>query len=447
VIYDSLTRAPLAGAHVHLSDLGRDTVTDSLGAFRFDNVGVGMHSLWADHPALDAVGLYSLEARVDATPQLVTSFTLAVPSFLTLWHRACGETVAASDSDAFVFGRVLGDDQGTPAAPGSSGAVVDLRWPLPHTASGPASIPPASFKVAAELTVHTDPTGDYALCGVPYDRPVTIDAKRTDAATLPVSFTIGSARLARRDLAPTRGVVSAGAERSRTVRVVSADGKPVVYANVSVEGGTIQITNEHGETTIGRGTRQDFTLSIRRIGFTPWFGKIDFADTATVLTVTLAHAAQALGAVRVTGQKNTSSPFVQGFYDRWLMRQKGVISATFIGPEELESRHPDHITNMLRGLNGVTMLNTPCGAIQNCLVAVGTINNCEMAILVDGKQQYKEPIPGTKPPIYAVLLDQILAANDVMGIEIYSMAGNMPISLQADDAACGVIALWTGSRK
>jgi hypothetical protein len=59
-----------------------------------------------------------------------------------------------------------------------------------------------------------------------------------------------------------------------------------------------------------------------------------------------------------------------------------------------------------------------------------------MAILIDGMQQY--PVPA---------IDDILDANDVAAIEVYNRGANMPISLQANDNACGVIALWTGSRQ
>jgi hypothetical protein len=234
----------------------------------------------------------------------------------------------------------------------------------------------------------------------------------------------------------------------RTLRVVSPDGQPVVYANVSIEGGMMQITDEKGEIALGIGRFQALTMSVRRIGFTPWFGRMDFPDTSSVLTVTLAHVAQQLGEVRVTGRKNPSSPFVQGFYDRWMDRQKGLLSGVFIGPEELEFRHPDVITNMLRGLNGLCLLQ-PGSDPRKVIVfsshfASLQVNqgcpNCPVAIVVDGLQQYP-------PPGGYVFIDEILDALDVMAVEVYPRAGNMPISLQVNDTKCGVVAFWTGSRR
>jgi hypothetical protein len=136
------------------------------------------------------------------------------------------------------------------------------------------------------------------------------------------------------------------------------------------------------------------------------------------------------------------------------MRQKGVVSAVFIGPEEIEARHPDNITNLLRGLNGVCLGHVTLtdangrGNTSKHLFAFsthpGTLTpnggqscpNCPMAIVIDGKQQYPTP------PI-----DNVLDAADVMAIEVYDRAGNIPISMQFNDTVCGVIAIWTGSRK
>jgi Carboxypeptidase regulatory-like domain len=545
-VYDSLAQRPLAGAHVHLADLGRDAVADSLGTFRFDSVGASIHTLWADHPRLDTLGLFSLGARIDATPQAVTSVMLAIPDFATLWHRACGKEPLSRDGDGFVFGRVIADT----SRGRTRGATIEISWSAIATDS---TRPKA---VASRRTVQPDSTGNYAVCGIPAQHSVTLSLSGDDGATVPVSFRVGPARIARRDLTlPSKAAIEAlggdtsrvalvqqaddatlsgvvrdstgqpvrdarvsvtgvakewradaqggfalrgippgtrviaisaegyGTERRlvdlapedsayvalslsrsvfyalpRTLRVVSADGQPVVYANVSVEGGTTLITDQKGEVGLGVGQHQSLTVRVRRIGFTPWFGKVDFPDTSSVLTVTLAHVAQQLGEVRVTGQKNPSSPFVQGFYDRWMQRQKGLLSATFIGPEELEFRHPGKITNMLRGLNGVcigpAVITNDGGRTKGLSSQVYAFSShsgslepnegcpiCPMAIVIDGQQQYPPSSPGV------VSIDAILNASDVMAIEVYERGGNMPISLQVNDTKCGVIAFWTGSRR
>jgi hypothetical protein len=235
--------------------------------------------------------------------------------------------------------------------------------------------------------------------------------------------------------------------QARVIRVVSSEGQPVAYANVNVEGGITQITDEKGDVSLGAGKHQTLTLNVRRIGFTPWFGKLELPDTAAVLTITLPRLAQNLSTVTVTGTEIKSPLALTGFYDRWLMRQKGVLSAVFISPEELEFRHPDKITGMLYGLNGVGLSRecvTPAtrGRCVQGLVAVSTGNGgkCPMTIVIDGQQQHPEA--GAH-----VDIDMLLDASDVAAIEVYSRGGNMPVNFQFQDVACGVVAFWTGSRR
>ena len=235
--------------------------------------------------------------------------------------------------------------------------------------------------------------------------------------------------------------------QARVIRVVSSDSQPVAYANVIVEGGLTQITDEKGDVSLGAGKRQTLTLNIRRIGFSPWFGKIELPDTAAVLTITLSRLAQTLSAVTITGAEIKSPLAIKGFYDRWLMRQKGVLSAVFISPEELEFRHPDRITAVLYGLNGVRFsqdcIETPTprhGCLKGQVAFSSQPTKCPMAIVVDGQQQY--------PPAGAYIdLDRLLGASEVAGIEVYARGGNMPVGFQFQDTRCGVLAFWTGSRK
>jgi hypothetical protein len=277
---------------------------------------------------------------------------------------------------------------------------------------------------------------------------------------------LGPARIARRDftiapksngstliadMAPVEfsGAKSSGATgatgvKALRIRVQSLDSKPIAYANVIVEGGVPLITDANGEVGLGNGRPRSLTVRVRRIGFSEWFGNVEFPDSSVSATITLAHVTQQLSAVRVTGQKNPSSPFVQGFYDRWLMRQKGLLSAVFIGPEELEFRHPDKITNMFWGLNGVCLMPTKDPVVYSSHSGSLMLKNklcqpCPMAIVIDGVQQYAPP--------EGLHINALLDAHDVMGIEVYARGGNTPISLQVNDTKCGVIALWTGSRK
>jgi hypothetical protein len=244
--------------------------------------------------------------------------------------------------------------------------------------------------------------------------------------------------------------------QTTVLKVIGSDSVPVPFAWVSVEGGTANITDEKGTVSLGAARHKTLTVDVRRIGYQPWFGKLELPDTAVVLTVTLPRLAQQLAGVTITGQVIKSRLELAGFYDRWLQRQKGALSATFIGPEELEKRHPSRTTDMLYGLNGVSMVK-----IGGAIMARGIGGTCFMTVLLDGNVLCsKEGCYGSSSsnapsissrsrntPASGVDIDQYINANDVSAIEVYARGGNMPISLQAGNSACGVIAIWTGSRR
>jgi hypothetical protein len=245
--------------------------------------------------------------------------------------------------------------------------------------------------------------------------------------------------------------------QQRKLRIAGEDGQPVLYAWVQVEGSQGQISDEKGEVSLGAGKRQTLVVHVRRVGYQPWFGKLELPDTAVTLTVTLPRLSQALGAVQITGTARVLSAPLQGFYDRWMMRQKGLLSATFIGPEEMEQRHPAFISDMLWGINGVQMIQ---GKKPGVVIAYGYSRQCVMTILVDGHRQcppsgchvngggnVPEIMGGGNNGIDNVNVNNVVEANDVAAIEVYTRGGNMPTSLQASDQGCGVINFITGSRQ
>ena len=232
------------------------------------------------------------------------------------------------------------------------------------------------------------------------------------------------------------------AAQGRIVKVVSEHGQPIMYANVTLEGATARITDEKGELNLGPGARKKFSVRVARIGFAPWFGVVDLPPNAT-MTVILPQIAQVLAAVTVSsstgGQQNKLSLPLGGFYDRWMMRQKGTLTGVFIGPEEMEFRHPVKVSRMLAGLNGIRLICDMSGdcSIQSTNpggILPGTA--CPLAIVLDGTQIYGQ-----------VNVDALINVNDVMAIEVYERGGNVPIGLQVNDTKCGVVAFWTGSRR
>jgi hypothetical protein len=251
--------------------------------------------------------------------------------------------------------------------------------------------------------------------------------------------------------AAAAALLAAGAANAqeRVLRVVSADSQPISYAFVQANGGHAQLTDEDGRVSIGAGKKQTLTIEARRIGYTPFYGKIDFPDTAITIQIVLPAIAQQLGSVRVTANKTKSSLELSGFYKRWLDAQKGVTSAVFIGPEEIEKRNPSRVSSLLTGVNGINITHTPSG--NNVVASSG--GSCAMAIVIDGRQVCPtmgcRRDDGSRSGITdqnAVLIDQVIDINSAAGIEVYKRGGNMPSDFHVD-SECGAVAFWTGTRK
>ncbi|MFI5310190.1 MAG: carboxypeptidase-like regulatory domain-containing protein [Gemmatimonadales bacterium] len=173
-IFDSLSGLLLTGARVQLLDLGRDTVTDAFGRFRFENVGSGWHRLAAAYPAFDARGLFSVGAEVDLISVATADVALATPSLGTLWSRWCGAAPAAPDM-GIIFGRVV-------LQPGGEGDRA------------------ATVEAGAAAPVRTDSIGSYRACGVPTRIAAALRATHDSISTNPMFVWVGSSRVLRRDL-------------------------------------------------------------------------------------------------------------------------------------------------------------------------------------------------------------------------------------------------------
>jgi hypothetical protein len=240
---------------------------------------------------------------------------------------------------------------------------------------------------------------------------------------------------------------AAGAQ-DRILRVVAEDSTPIAYAFVQANGGRSLLTDESGLVRLGPGKKQTFTIDVRRIGYKPFYGKIDLPDTGITIQVVLPSLAQQLSSVKVTSKKLASSLELSGFYRRWLDMQKGASSAVFIGPEEIEKRNTSRTSMLLSGISGMNIARTSNG---NSVAVTG--NSCPMAVVIDGRvvcpnggclrdDASKTALTDQN----TVLIDQVMSANSLAGIEVYKRGGNIPSDFHVD-GDCGVVALWTGSRK
>lgn len=257
---------------------------------------------------------------------------------------------------------------------------------------------------------------------------------------------------------PVRAVAQS-APRIVVGAVTDTSGVAVPWALVLVNDklpGTV--ADDTGRFRVDAGKRDRATIEVRRIGFRPERFELAFGgDSVVRLAVRLTPAAQMLEAQQVRAAATIRALDAVGFYERLRDRKLGAGSGTFITPEELEARQPRLATLALEGVAGVKVARNAAG--QGVPMARG--GTCPMTIYLGGVRLQTSGtsvggyapgsmmgmMRGTSAGRSDPTLDELIAANDVAAIEVYPRGVNAPPRFQMTNGTCGVVAIWTGSRK
>jgi hypothetical protein len=238
--------------------------------------------------------------------------------------------------------------------------------------------------------------------------------------------------------------------------VVDTVGNPVPYAQVSINGTAVRsVSDQSGRFVLHAPARG--TLSVRRLGFTPAGLAIDAALSAdSRLRIILGPVPGILPTAIASARTSTLALELNGFYDRLIERSKGQNNGVFIGPEEVEARHPSSALNMLNGA-------APSVSLMGKKV-VGQGGACQMDVYVNrhlvdasdikvgthslggdqlsfrrvssgrgAERSMHEPSP----------IDESAPASSIVGIEIYPRAVMAPPEFQRLAASCGIVLIWT----
>lgn len=251
-------------------------------------------------------------------------------------------------------------------------------------------------------------------------------------------------------LLATASTAAAQQDRSTTVRVTDVQGRVIPFAFVQIENGASRVANDSGRAVFNMKTPDSLRLQVRRMGFSPFVGWARPDSASKELIADLIPLPRALDAVTVQGRRDT--PLARrGFYDRMERVQKGAFAARMITPEELDMRNPMSVSQMLSGDRFVKV--TPMNGKQ---VLLSRNPGCAMTILLDGHRAMgtlEEAVgfgPGAPPARSLMSVDELISAHSLAAIEIYGSMASAPVELQraaGNSNGCGLVALWTGSRR
>ncbi len=427
-VWDSLARAPLAGAEVQLvPDAGAagrafSVRTDAEGRFHVDSVPAGRYLAGFLHPRVDSLGvgiapvaltLGDDTARVD----------LAFPSATSVQRQLCDPS-EVSDSTALLVGVVRDAATGAPRRD----ATVRLRWTeLELAPSGVRFYRP-------EIAVRTRGDGWFGVCGVPTsDRDDIGLAAESGADTSGVvPLRMGDTGVARRDLyvgrglAPLRGVVRA------------ASGNPVGGARVQLVGGTtVTTTDRDGAFVLAGQPVGSRLLDVRALGHVPLQLAVDLLGTGApnAVAVTLTNVRSYLDTIRVTERRIDRTGFER--------RRRTLLMGRFLTPDDIAKRTAILTTDLLSGIGGVRLTVNQFGQRQ-VLMRGGFGGTCRPDIYIDGM-----PLLFGMDTAWASTneLDLFTRPDRLAGVEIYRDVSIAPVQFKRDPLSqCGSIVVWTTPR-
>lgn len=213
-------------------------------------------------------------------------------------------------------------------------------------------------------------------------------------------------------------------------RVLDTSGRAVPYAIVFVddEGGSSTTADSSGRFSLRRVPARTVKFGARRIGFEPVWFEVEMPPEKTVhVDLRLIPRAARLSRVDVTAGGKYVPLLRAGFYDRM---EKG--GGWFVAPEEVERRNALYPSQLLRGAPGLTVQSP--GPERRAMIV--NTSGCVLDVWVDG-----DFLRGVSSP------DEFVMGAQVLAIEVYRRAIEVPSEFRRPGSGCGAVIIWTRANR
>lgn len=209
-------------------------------------------------------------------------------------------------------------------------------------------------------------------------------------------------------------------------------------------GTSTTIADEEARFVVAGLTPGSIDLHVRSIGYQPVARTLEVEPGLRVdVAIRLTPSAVELGTVVVEGVRMSTRLLHMGFYHR----QK-VGSGRFFDREALE-RHGGTLSGLLQEVPAVRVMRDPQG--RGHLLGRSATRTCRMSVYLDGLLIRWAAETG---------IDHVVARQDILGLEVYPSAVQVPAQLSVPQAAgpgmsgpagigsagladCGAVVIWT----
>jgi hypothetical protein len=197
-------------------------------------------------------------------------------------------------------------------------------------------------------------------------------------------------------------------------------------------------SDEDGAFSLTARGAGNFLLKAERMGYAPWVDGVFELGEGSSITVELRLTPDpvAVDTLAVSAEAQHPRLELAGFYERM-----GKESGVFLGPEEIAQKQAVLPTQILRGIPRIRLRDTQTGSsaviIQGAaMISLAQRGICYPRVFVDGNELFRG---GGEP----ALLDDVVNASEIIGIEIYRGAAEIPTRYLGARSACGLILVWT----
>ena len=189
-------------------------------------------------------------------------------------------------------------------------------------------------------------------------------------------------------------------------------GKPLPTAEIIVGGNRRTLTNAKGEFSISEIPAGEVTFVARRIGYSPTSSVIMIDPGAVVhLAIRLVPSAVTLGTIVIEGKRYDKTLWQTGFYKREMGAAGYFFDANFM------AKYHASLSGLIATVPSVRINRGPGGTN----VALGSFSNgnaCALEVFLDGTHIKWASTMG---------LDDIARPEEILGLEIYPRASEMPV--------------------
>jgi hypothetical protein len=431
-VYDSVDVAPIGDAMVQMvsqsnTAVSFTTTSDSAGHYQIAHVPPGKYILGFLDETLSELGLSAVERTLEVGSAAVDNVRLATPGSEAMHNKICGRP-ADGDSSSVMVGFVRDAGSGTPLGL----STVIASWN--HIVLDDRGVHNDRRAVPAK----TAPSGWFAVCGLPSDRPLEARAELGSRATgfievrlprrgvLVRDFDLGSDTVLavnrEKNASPLGESLRHGAARL-VGTVADSTGRLLAGAHVTLWGSSTAITGADGQFHLDSLPSGTGTLESQYLGFELVRRVVDLAAGRTdTVRVTMSKSVQVLAAVKVESKAGLMR--YQAFNDR---RKNGL--GHYYTAEDIAKSRPLTLMDFFYMVPGVRVVPVS-GADYELLSTHGSglTDLCGPAVWINDTQLHEGG------------LNQLVRPEDVTGIEIYDASNAPP---RYNIGQCGAIIIWT----